>query len=70
MDMIADQFRLLGRSAVGAFVLLASSAGMAAAQTGSLNGRVTARGSNFPVPQAEQNNPNLPAGQSCIDRNA
>lgn len=25
---------------------------------------------NFPVPQAEQNNPNLPAGQSCIDRNA
>ena len=25
---------------------------------------------NFPVPQAEQNNPNLPAGQTCIDRNA
>lgn len=25
---------------------------------------------NFPVPQAEQNNPNLPPGQSCIDRNA
>jgi hypothetical protein len=25
---------------------------------------------NFPVPQAEQNNPNLPAGQSCLDRNA
>jgi hypothetical protein len=25
---------------------------------------------NFPVPQAEQNNPNVPAGQSCIDRNA
>lgn len=25
---------------------------------------------NFPVPQAEQNNPNLPAGQSCTDRNA
>lgn len=25
---------------------------------------------NFPVPQAEQNNPNLPAGQVCIDRNA
>lgn len=24
---------------------------------------------NFPVPQAEQNNPNLPAGQTCIDRN-
>ena len=24
---------------------------------------------NFPVPQAEQNNPNLPTGQSCIDRN-
>lgn len=24
----------------------------------------------FPVPQAEQNNPNVPAGQSCIDRNA
>lgn len=24
---------------------------------------------NFPVPQAEQNNPNVPAGQSCIDRN-
>jgi hypothetical protein len=25
---------------------------------------------NFPIPQAEQNNPNVPAGQSCIDRNA
>jgi starch-binding outer membrane protein, SusD/RagB family len=25
---------------------------------------------NFPVPQAEQNNPNLPAGITCIDRNA
>ena len=25
---------------------------------------------NFPVPQAEQNNPNLPSGQTCIDRNA
>lgn len=25
---------------------------------------------NFPVPQAEQNNPNLPPGQTCIDRNA
>jgi hypothetical protein len=25
---------------------------------------------NFPVPQAEQNNPNLPNGQSCTDRNA
>jgi hypothetical protein len=25
---------------------------------------------NFPVPQAEQNNPNVPAGQSCLDRNA
>jgi hypothetical protein len=25
---------------------------------------------NFPVPQAEQNNPNLPSGQSCTDRNA
>lgn len=25
---------------------------------------------NFPIPQAEQNNPNLPTGQSCIDRNA
>ena len=25
---------------------------------------------NFPVPQAEQNNPNVPAGQSCIDRSA
>ena len=25
---------------------------------------------NFPVPQAEQNNPNLPSGQVCIDRNA
>lgn len=25
---------------------------------------------NFPVPQAEQNNPNIPAGQTCIDRNA
>jgi hypothetical protein len=25
---------------------------------------------NFPVPQAEQNNPNLPAGQTCLDRNA
>ncbi len=25
---------------------------------------------NFPVPQAEQNNPNLPAGQSCTDRAA
>jgi hypothetical protein len=25
---------------------------------------------NFPVPQAEQNNPNVPAGQTCIDRNA
>jgi len=24
----------------------------------------------FPVPQAEQNNPNVPAGQTCIDRNA
>ena len=24
----------------------------------------------FPIPQAEQNNPNVPAGQSCIDRNA
>ncbi|MGI8549044.1 MAG: SusC/RagA family TonB-linked outer membrane protein [Gemmatimonadaceae bacterium] len=49
--MIADQFRLIGRSAVGAFVLLASSAGMAAAQTGSLNGRVTAQGSNQPIPE-------------------
>ena len=26
---------------------------------------------NFPVPQAEQNNPNLPSGAStCLDRNA
>ncbi len=25
---------------------------------------------NFPVPQAELNNPNLPAGQTCLDRNA
>jgi len=26
---------------------------------------------NFPVPQAEQNNPNLPSGtNTCIDRNA
>lgn len=25
---------------------------------------------NFPVPQAEQNNPNVPAGQTCLDRNA
>jgi hypothetical protein len=25
---------------------------------------------NFPVSQAEQNNPNVPAGQSCIDRSA
>lgn len=25
---------------------------------------------NFPVPQAEQNNPNIPAGQTCLDRNA
>jgi hypothetical protein len=25
---------------------------------------------NFPVPQAELNNPNVPAGQTCIDRNA
>jgi len=25
---------------------------------------------NFPVPQAEQNNPNLPSGQVCTDRNA
>lgn len=25
---------------------------------------------NFPVPQAEENNPNVPAGQSCIDRAA
>jgi len=25
---------------------------------------------NLPVPQAEQNNPNLPAGQSCTDRAA
>jgi hypothetical protein len=24
----------------------------------------------FPVPQAELNNPNVPAGQTCIDRNA
>jgi starch-binding outer membrane protein, SusD/RagB family len=25
---------------------------------------------NFPVPQAEQNNPNIPSGQTCLDRNA
>jgi hypothetical protein len=25
---------------------------------------------NFPVPFAESNNPNLPAGQTCMDRNA
>lgn len=25
---------------------------------------------NFPVPQAEDNNPNVPAGGACIDRNA
>jgi hypothetical protein len=25
---------------------------------------------NFPVPQAEANNPNVPSNQSCIDRNA
>lgn len=25
---------------------------------------------NLPVPLAEQNNPNLPAGQTCLDRNA
>ncbi len=25
---------------------------------------------NFPVPQAEQNNPNLPSAQTCTDRNA
>jgi hypothetical protein len=25
---------------------------------------------NFPVPQAEQNNPNVPSGQTCLDRNA
>lgn len=25
---------------------------------------------NFPVPQAEENNPNVPAGKTCIDRNA
>jgi hypothetical protein len=25
---------------------------------------------NFPVPQAELNNPNVPAGQTCMDRNA
>ncbi|MBV9880564.1 MAG: hypothetical protein JO180_08705 [Gemmatirosa sp.] len=25
---------------------------------------------NFPVPQAEENNPNVPSGQTCLDRNA
>ena len=25
---------------------------------------------NFPVPQAEENNPNVTAGHACIDRNA
>jgi hypothetical protein len=25
---------------------------------------------NFPVPQAEENNPNVPSGNTCIDRNA
>ena len=25
---------------------------------------------NFPVPQAELNNPNVPAGQTCMDRSA
>ncbi|MEO6447568.1 MAG: hypothetical protein ABIZ91_07620 [Gemmatimonadaceae bacterium] len=25
---------------------------------------------NFPIPQAEENNPNVPKGQSCIDRSA
>ena len=25
---------------------------------------------NFPIPQAESNNPNVPAGQTCLDRNA
>ena len=25
---------------------------------------------NFPIPQAEQNNPNVPIGEGCLDRNA
>jgi hypothetical protein len=25
---------------------------------------------NFPIPQAEDNNPNVPAGGACLDRNA
>jgi TonB-linked SusC/RagA family outer membrane protein len=50
--MITDQLRTLARSVVGAFVLLGALAGVAAAQTGSLTGRVTAKGSNQPIPDA------------------
>lgn len=46
--MITNQLRALGRGAIGAFVLLASLAGVAAAQAGSLSGRVT-QGNNQPV---------------------
>ena len=50
--MIADQLRALCRSAVGASVLLASFAGVAAAQTGTLTGHVTVKGSTQAIPDA------------------
>jgi TonB-linked SusC/RagA family outer membrane protein len=53
--MITDQLRALGRSAigaVGAFVLLGSLATVAAAQTGSITGRVMAQDGNQPVSDA------------------
>jgi hypothetical protein len=50
--------------ALGLLVAFASSA---AAQQATISGQVTARGSNLPVTQAEDNNPNF---NGCTNRDA
>jgi TonB-linked SusC/RagA family outer membrane protein len=50
--MITDQLRALCRGAIGAFVLLVSFAGVAAAQSGTITGHVTVKGTSQPIPDA------------------
>ena len=50
--MITDQLRAHCRGAIGAFVLLVSFAGVAAAQTGTITGHVMAKGTTQPIPDA------------------
>jgi TonB-linked SusC/RagA family outer membrane protein len=50
--MITDQLRVLGRRTVAAFALLGTFASVAAAQTGTISGRVTAQEGSQPIPDA------------------